>query len=125
LSDWTLKTVNVYDVIKGIDIAIPTSEDLLESANNLFDQIGDFFKPDESEEIEMTEDNENIGILEENLYPVLVNLIAFIFKIFTAIFSIVGMIFVTYLNYNTSEIARLSILEKRIKVLEKEKSFAV
>lgn len=117
LSDKTLQTVGVYTVLINIDEKVPISQ-LTDTATDLFDDFWNFFEPQDDEVISGYEVEGERGLLEANLYPVLVNLIAVIYRAFVTILSLMGMVFVTYLNYNTSEISKLKTLEKRVKELE-------
>lgn len=125
MSDSTLQSVGIYKAIVTIDEKIPVSQ-LTDTATDIFDDFWKLFEqphgstgsPQEDDIISDYEQKGDRGLLEANLYPVLVNLIAIIYRVFVTVLSLVGMIFVTYLNYNTSEIARLKGLEKRVRELE-------
>ncbi len=117
LSDNTLQTVGIYKAIVTIDEKIPVSQ-LTDTATDLFDDFWNFFEPQDDDVISDYENTDERGLLESNLYSVLVNLISVIYRVFVTVLSLIGMIFVTYLNYNASEIARLKGLEKRVRELE-------
>lgn len=118
VADFTLRQNGTYDQITQFD---DTLSPILELPGDLLGGIGDLFGGQQDEEPAPETD----GLLEENLYPTIVSLVSGLLRVFTIVFSILGMIAIIYLSYTLegslsahSMKKRVAELEDRIKALE-------
>lgn len=125
LADLTLKQTGTLETLQMLDEQFIIN-DIAETSEDLLQDIENFFTGDEEES---TDEQEQGGIFERNIYPGLVKLIASIYRILATFLSIIGLIVIVYLSYATSGAgdiqklkSRVVKLEERLKQLEGEPS---
>ena len=119
LADFSLEQSGTLERIQEIDDNFLVGE-IAETSEDIWHDIESVFT---GEEAPVEEDD--LGFFEENVYPSLVSVVAFILRAAVLILSIVGLISIVYLSYATmgaGDVERLkgeyNQLKKRVEQLE-------
>lgn len=138
LSDYTFEKTGILNTIKNLDQRIYeiSPKNLLDKAkqksDNLMDKVSDWLKKEEKKEENKQESSKDelkeAGILEQELYPKLVFVLAVVYKIVIVILSILGLVLCIYFSYSMESIRDNANLRKeyrrlkeRVKRLEEKK----
>lgn len=111
VADFTLTQSGTLDSIRSID---KTISPLLRFQENIFNGIGDLLSSGQQE----TEQSDQTGYLEENLYSKLIDIYGGVLRIIALIISIAGMAVVIYLSYTVESSGELYHMRNKVKELE-------
>jgi len=112
IADFSLKQAGTLQSIQNFDDRLMP---ILEAPENLVEDLQDLFNIGDEDQ---DEDTVEEGLLEEELYPQLVNTISIIFRVVVIAISIVGMVGIIYVSYSIEGVAEVERLKMKLASLE-------
>lgn len=125
VADLSLKGIGIHSAIVDFDDTIDINS-FTEAPGDIVDTIINLFGGTSNDTNSEETNPDDIGYLEDSLYPLLVDLISFLYRSIAAILSLLGLIVIVYLSYATSGVTdndalmhNYAILQQRVENLER------
>jgi hypothetical protein len=126
LVDWDLK-INALNPKNKIE---EVTEEVKEKTTGFFTNLKNAILPGDNDQAEPSEQEQPINsseieaqikefkFLETELYPKLISLISFIYRLFIVLLSIIGMALIIYFGFSVESFVQIKDLEKEVKKLK-------
>ncbi len=118
LSERSLKQAGTYAAIQRIDNALPIAK-VTTPVTEFMNNIKNLWKPQptvtitDKVEVKTTQ----VGVLEAEVYPNLVTVLARLYKTTTMVVSLFGLVLSVYLNFSVAQVSELESLKRKYKEL--------
>jgi len=119
LAERSLENVGTLETLQKIDIALPISQ-VVTPVRSLVDKIKELWNGKKNQPVWSTEKTTTAGILEQEVYPSLVAIIAKTYKMTTMGLALLGLVLSMYLNYSIAGISEIEMLKKKYSQLERK-----
>jgi energy-coupling factor transporter transmembrane protein EcfT len=118
LANNVLENNGTLAIMRKIDGTI-TLDSIKDAGNSFLDSIGNFFGNDTNKDVESMPQKDK-GLLEQEVYPGLVNSLASVYRGIAVVVSIALMAISIYLSFTTTGSSEIEELKNRVRVLEQQ-----
>jgi len=119
LAERSLENAGTLETLKKIDAALPLVQ-VVTPVENLVEKIKDLWNGKTTDNTVVVERTTKTGLLEQEVYPGLVAIIASTYRGVTLGLALLGLVLSVYLNYSIVGISELEVLKKKYEQLEKK-----
>lgn len=118
LAEHSLKNAGTLESLQKIDEALPVTK-VISPVKDIVEKIKNMWNKNEINPNTAMPINEEVGLLEAEVYPHLVSLIAQTYRSATMLLSLLGLVLSVYMSFSVAGITELEELKNRIASLEK------